>query len=195
VLGRQVDRRSDIFSLGSVLYELISGEPTFGERNEMDLLLQVRDVKYTPLDEIIQGVPPEIVRICHKCLNRPLLKRYQNADELSVELKAFVTKEMPEFSRSHLGTLLRNLFADEIEEELRMLEDFMVSEAPAPDYGKSLIRTLDPSGLGFEPEVSEASHQAREPRDPPSFALGEGDTAVNIAVVPDVPEPETRRRR
>jgi len=56
-LGRKLDHRSDVFSLGSCLYEMLTRIPPFTASNEMDLLIKVRDAKYRPVSELTPGLP------------------------------------------------------------------------------------------------------------------------------------------
>ena len=62
-LGRKLDHRSDVFSLGSCLYEMLTRIPPFTATNEMDLLIKVRDAKYRPVSELQPGIPPELEAI------------------------------------------------------------------------------------------------------------------------------------
>ena len=78
-LGRKLDHRSDVFSLGSCLYEMLTRIPPFTATNEMDLLIKVRDAKYRPISELQPGIPPELEAITDKCLTRSRANRYQTA--------------------------------------------------------------------------------------------------------------------
>jgi serine/threonine protein kinase len=138
-LGRKLDHRSDIFSLGSCLYEMLTRLPPFTATNEMDLLIKVRDAKYRAISDLVPSVPPEIERIADRCLTRSRAHRYQTADEVANDLRVFLRKYMPNYSRSHLGRYVRKLFANEIERELRMLEEFVLDEQISEDVGENLI--------------------------------------------------------
>jgi eukaryotic-like serine/threonine-protein kinase len=146
-LGRKLDHRSDVFSLGSCLYEMLTRIPPFTATNEMDLLIKVRDAKYRPISELQPGIPPELEAICDKCLTRSRANRYQTAAEAEGDLRAFLRKFMPNYSRSHLGRFIRKMFAQEIERELRMLEEYVMADDPSDDVGENLIQRDD----GFEP--------------------------------------------
>jgi serine/threonine-protein kinase len=137
-LGRKLDHRSDVFSLGSCLYEMLTRLPPFTASNEMDLLIKVRDAKYRPISERVPGVPAEIEAITDRCLTRSRAHRYQTAAEVAAALREFLHRHMPSYSRSHLGRYVRKKFATEIERELRMLEEFVV-ETVDGDVGENLI--------------------------------------------------------
>jgi serine/threonine protein kinase len=146
-LGRKLDHRSDVFSLGSCLYEMLTRIPPFTATNEMDLLIKVRDAKYRPVSELTPGIPHELEQITDKCLTRSRANRYQTAAEAEADLRVFLRKFMPNYSRSHLGRFIRKSFAQEIERELRMLEEFVMADDVSDDVGVNLMKRDD----GFEP--------------------------------------------
>jgi serine/threonine-protein kinase len=159
-LGRKLDHRSDVFSLGSCLYEMLTRIPPFTATNEMDLLIKVRDAKYRPISELQPGIPPELEAICDKCLTRSRANRYQTAAEAEGDLRAFLRKFMPNYSRSHLGRFIRKMFAQEIERELRMLEEFVMSDEPSDDVGESLMvrdEDFEPPEVPFQPKPTSVS--------------------------------------
>jgi serine/threonine-protein kinase len=156
-LGRKLDHRSDIFSLGSCLYEMVTRIPPFTATNEMDLLIKVRDAKYRPISELVPNVPKELEAICDRCLARSRAHRYQTAQEAAETLRGFLKRYMPAYSRSHLGRYVRKMFASEIERELRMLEEYVLAEDVDDDVGENLIGdVLGPNAdfAGFSPRPS-----------------------------------------
>jgi serine/threonine protein kinase len=152
-LGRKLDHRSDIFSLGSCLYEMLTRVPPFTATNEMDLLIKVRDAKYRPISEIVPGVPRELEAIADKCLGRSRAHRFQTALEAANSLRGFLKAFMPEYTRSHLGRYVRKGFGGEIEKELRMMEEFVLSDQVDDDVGENLIAAV----LGNQAEFSRFS--------------------------------------
>jgi len=162
-LGRKLDHRSDVFSLGSCLYEMLTRIPPFTATNEMDLLIKVRDAKYRPVGEITPGTPPELEAITDKCLTRSRANRYQTAAEVETDLRAFLRKYMPNYSRSHLGRFIRKMFATEIERELRMLEEYVLDEEVSDDVGESLMardEDFEPPEVPFQPKPTSVSISA-----------------------------------
>jgi serine/threonine protein kinase len=159
-LGRKLDHRSDVFSLGSCLYEMLTRIPPFTATNEMDLLIKVRDAKYRAIGELTPGIPPELESIADRCLTRSRANRYQTAAEAEADLRAFLRKFMPNYSRSHLGRFIRKMFATEIDRELRMLEEFVLDEEVSDDVGESLMardEDFEPPEVPFRPKPTSVS--------------------------------------
>jgi serine/threonine-protein kinase len=158
-LGRKLDHRSDVFSLGVCLYEMLTRVPPFTATNEMDLLIKVRDAKYRSISDLVPNTPGEIEAIADRCLSRSRTQRFQTAEELATALRSFLQRYMPGYSRSHLGRYVRRMFAAEIERELRMLEEYVVSDEVSDDLGENLIsEVLGPnaefSTFGPKPKIA-----------------------------------------
>tara|TARA_R110002124_G_scaffold3011_12_gene20584 strand:- start:1 stop:693 length:693 start_codon:yes stop_codon:yes gene_type:complete len=85
-----MDERSDLYSLGCVLYELATFLPLFEARNSNALVEQILCGRYTRPREINREIPPALENIIIGCLERSKQNRYQSADELSVSLVRFL---------------------------------------------------------------------------------------------------------
>ena len=84
--GHRVDGRSDIFSLGVIFYELLSGRrPFYGETREV-LFDQILNVQVRPPRQIRDEIPKELERICLKSLEKQVADRYATALDLAVDL-------------------------------------------------------------------------------------------------------------
>ncbi len=86
--GIAVDARSDIFSLGSVLYELVTGRTAFQGDTPSDVIAEILKVEPASPAEFAPDIPPEVERIITKALRKDRESRYQSAREFQVDLQA-----------------------------------------------------------------------------------------------------------
>jgi TolB-like protein/predicted Ser/Thr protein kinase len=86
-LGQQVDARSDIFSLGSMLYELAVAKPAFCGATAVETMHQVAAAAFRPLALAAPGLPEELAAVIERCLARERDERYPSADALVAELR------------------------------------------------------------------------------------------------------------
>jgi eukaryotic-like serine/threonine-protein kinase len=139
--GRRLDWRSDVFSAGTVLYELVTGASAFTAPNEIDLIFAVRDAAPVPAREVNAAVPPELQAILEKAMARSRSARYQSALEFRNALLTFLRAYNPGYRRNKLAQFLKRVFSNEIERELRAMEDYVLEATPLEqvDLGTNLI--------------------------------------------------------
>jgi len=85
--GEDVDRRTDIWSVGVVLYQMVAGVPPFRGDYENAVIYSIHNAAPEPLTSLRTGVPMELERIVGKALAKDPSDRYQHADELATDLR------------------------------------------------------------------------------------------------------------
>lgn len=88
VRGREVDARSDLFSLGVVCYEMIAGRRPFTGKTSSHVIVAILEQEPPPLSQHAPEVPAELQRIVSKALRKDREKRYQRAEDLLADLRA-----------------------------------------------------------------------------------------------------------
>lgn len=120
-MGAQLDARSDIFALGSVVYEWITGYKLFTGENEMAILKSIIDGKIYPPSYFKEDVPEAVERILMKALEKDREKRYQSAWEMQFDIDTYLASSEFTPSNIHLSNFLKQIFGDEIEREKELV--------------------------------------------------------------------------
>jgi eukaryotic-like serine/threonine-protein kinase len=120
-MGKQLDARSDLFSLGAVLYEWVTGYKLFTGENEMAILRSIIDGKIYPPSYFKEDVPEHVERILMKALEKDRERRYQSAWEMQFDIDTYLAGSEFTPSNIHLSNFLKQIFEDEIEKEKEMV--------------------------------------------------------------------------
>lgn len=120
-LGRPLDHRSDLFSLGVVFYEWVTGFKLFSGESDVAVLKAITDGKIYAPSYFKPDVPEALETILMKALERDPARRYQSGWEMQYDLDRFLAGNEFSPSNLHLANFLKQVFADEMKEELARL--------------------------------------------------------------------------
>ncbi|MBC7253827.1 MAG: serine/threonine protein kinase [Actinobacteria bacterium] len=188
IQGRPYDHRVDIFALGVTMYEMLSGRRPFDAENDFAILYKVVTEEPVPLSEVVDGVPPSLVRVVHKALRKDPSLRYRDMEEFRADLMEVRTELGMEVDGKEAFDKEKALLAElEAAREMELGEeqqgvgyDFRRDRewkeliariyAPRPGEERGLVET---SGGGFptESEVGAAAERNRPPSVSPAYGV------------------------
>ena len=141
--GRPLDARSDVFSLGAILYELLTGAPPFRGDTVSDLLRSIREDEPALPRRRAPGVPRDLQNICLKAIEKDPAARYASAREMAGDLHRFLAGEAVLAEPAAYARLI----AGKVGQHLRDLEgwrhDQIVSEAEYDGIRKRYERLIE----------------------------------------------------
>jgi TonB family protein len=184
--GRNIDRRSDIFALATVLYEMLTARKLFGGDNELSILEQVREARVTKPSELNDEVTPQIDTIVLKALQKDPANRYQTAGEMQRDLDAVLYSFRPTPTSADLAIYMHRLATSEaIDPHQQHHHEPMPEPAPAANE----LRPIKPVAVAAAaPAIMPAAIPAAAPaasagaKKPPIVPIAIA-AAVVIAVI------------
>jgi len=188
--GKRLDRRSDIFSLGSVLYEMLTGAPLFEGDTDMSVLESVREGEVAMPSSRGAEVPKRVDQIVLKALAKNPQERYQNASEFEKDLHAVLYTFQPSPGPADLAIYMHRLREapqasdDEIDAVFDKARDMPgpVGPVPAPGgppkKGKGLVIAKAQTGEFAWPSIPPLKSR---PEPAPRRAVGESAAVLPAA--------------
>jgi serine/threonine-protein kinase len=108
--GQPIDHRSDLFSLGTCLYEWLSGVRLFLRKTDTDTILAVRRTEVLPLAARAPSVPRELAQVVHRALEPNPAQRFQSARDMHDALEAFASRSGNVLTQAQVADWLADLF-------------------------------------------------------------------------------------
>src|SRR3954462_6043566 len=107
--GDQIDYRSDIFSAGIVLYEMMTGQMLYLEEDLHKLLDMVRKAEIAPPSTLRKGIPPQLEKIVMHALEKDRRNRYQSASDMASDLERFLHTYSPVFTGWKVAAIIKQV--------------------------------------------------------------------------------------
>ena len=169
--AKHVDARSDIYSLGAILYQLLSGYLPFQADSVAGMLVSIVSEDPIPLSEAAPNVPVELAEIIMQCLSKDRDKRPQTARELGMLLAPFSSQRTSLWDADTERVTGKNL-------------DAPSPKAPAQAKGPVVITTMEPSSRPNEstPKAKDALEAPRKKSSPPLVYAIIGGASLGLIV-------------
>ena len=106
-LGDPIDHQADIYALGLVFYETLTGKRVYEFANEVDAIRTIPVLDIEPLSDVLSDIPPELNRIVMGCLEKQKDLRYQNAAEIHADLLSFKKQQNSAYATSDLANFMK----------------------------------------------------------------------------------------
>jgi serine/threonine protein kinase len=158
-LCQPLDRRSDVFSFGTLLYEMTTGKRPFDGPSDFEVSKQIVEIPHPSPGELRADYPPELARIVNRALSKKRDDRYETAEALGRDLEDFARKERRGTSSFVLAARMKELFP--IESRDSPLEDLTEESRDAATSPRSRTGPTTPGSSGDRPEAR-ARSLARE---------------------------------
>ena len=167
--GEPVDSRTDIFSVGLLFYEMVTGAPAF-QGETMEIFSLVRQAHFQPPEKMSGGLPKSICAIINRCLSKDPAKRYPSAGTILEDLQVFKKESSVEDAAATAATCMQDLVHQDI-----------ANDQPQDHKETSEVQTTSPQAVSVtapkskqnaskqctskpEAPVQSVSHPRAEPR-------------------------------
>jgi eukaryotic-like serine/threonine-protein kinase len=140
VAGQEIDGRTDIFALGIVLHELLTGRRLFKADSDVQTLERVRKANVPPPSSINPQIPQSLDGLVLRALAKDREQRFQTAQEFRLALEEWLIQGRMSASSAHLAEFLKVIYAERLEKEARfgpLLGDAGLSAIPDQLAGKT----------------------------------------------------------
>lgn len=137
-LGKKVDRRSDIFGTGIVLWEALTGRDLFKGSTPMEVLTAIREHKIQPPSKVVPGLTPIVDPIVMKALRRSPRQRYQTAAEMRDDIEDLIRRAGVSIDDNTISKEFAAIYGDTIVERAFALRAAMAGKGDLENLAKVL---------------------------------------------------------
>ena len=141
-LGKAVDRRSDIFGAGIVLWEALTGRDLFKGSTPMEVLSAIREQKIEPPSKVVPGLTPIVDPIVMKALRRSPRQRYATAADMRDEIEELINRAGVQIDADTISKEFAQIYGDEIGKRALALKQAIMGSVELEELAKALGGTV-----------------------------------------------------
>ncbi len=130
LLGKEIDRRADVWALGVTLYWACSGLKPFAGKTEGEVLQQILNVEPPPLKKVLPGAPKALERILERALEKDPDDRYSTARALQDDLEGWLAESTPRVTNASLADRMNALFPPKRDPDRQIKNAILAGELP-----------------------------------------------------------------
>jgi serine/threonine protein kinase len=217
--GIEIDSRSDLFSAGTVLWELLTSQRLFKKKTNIETVEAVKKMAVVPPSQYRPDIPSDLEEILSKSLEKDPILRYPTAHDMSLDLTKFLLKHSPDFKPSNLSHFLSQIFDREEEvtgdihfektlkedatllEYSRSLSDPTVKSLSSPELkAPEITQVVNPEEIDFRSIFEEISWEdesdsggpPRGGKKQPATVLSNYDDLSVTHILPDIVAPKKK---
>lgn len=159
-----VDRRADIYSMGVMLWEAVSGRRLWKGMQDMQVLTKLVQKQIPTLDDVMPSAPAELKRICAKAMAWDREERYETAEAMREDLDSYIFTSKSQVNMRYVGTLLGSALTDE-RAKIRALLDRKIAQLKAGGNVSKVLSIAPPPTLLREADDSQSIEAMLDERD------------------------------
>ncbi len=199
-VGKPLDRRTDIFALGTTLWEITADRRLFKGKDDVETLTAVHNAVVPDPTRLVAGYPEKLWVVLRRALERDREKRFSTALELSVALDACAASEGRKITATTLADVMRSLFDYERKRQIVWLAEASVADRVVPlqtlvpprdsvayeTMGPGDAFATEPLGEGARSDLYNATAMTPSPGEVAALPLVDGSSPRSRKTVPDI---------
>lgn len=134
--GKKIDLRSDIFAVGSILYELVTKKRMY-EGETMQVLAMAQEARFEPPQDLVKSISPGLLKVFNMALAKDPDKRYQTCGDMFGDLEDVMVELSIRPSARNLESYMRSLYENDIRKEELRIRDVALLDVSASSDGSS----------------------------------------------------------
>jgi serine/threonine-protein kinase len=167
IMSKGLDARSDVYSSGVVLWEMLTSRKLFRQQSELEILKAITEKDTPPPSSVVSSLPDELDKITLKALKRSRELRFQTAGEMRMELSFMLRRKAEQSDTVAIGEYMQAMFFDRMQEKRRLIKSAQSAGANLEEALFGDLRYVkDDTEPSISPDTPPFAHTPTEPNDP-----------------------------